>query len=93
MYCGAFYIFRSSGGVKIKILQYVFVNALWLTWDFGPFVNERTGIKVPSVSSQVQGDHEVCVHLMITMEKTRKFILNSFNCHDKVVWIRNNRWR
>jgi len=38
-----FYIFRSSGGLKIKILQHVFVNTLWLTWDIGPFVNEQTG--------------------------------------------------
>jgi hypothetical protein len=40
-YCGAFYIFRSSGGVKIKILQHLFVNTLWLTWDIGPFMNEQ----------------------------------------------------
>jgi hypothetical protein len=33
----------------------------------------------------VQGDQKVSVHLMITVQKTRKNILNSFSHHDNVV--------
>jgi hypothetical protein len=35
--------------------------------------------------SEVQGDQQVFVHLMITVQKTRKNILNSFTYHDNVV--------
>jgi hypothetical protein len=35
---------------------------------------------------------KVSVHLMITEQKKRKNILNSFDHHDIVVRIRNNRW-
>jgi hypothetical protein len=39
----------------------------------------------------IQDDQKVSVHL-ITIQKTRKNILNSFNHHDNVVRIRDNRW-
>jgi hypothetical protein len=43
----------------------------------------------------IQGDQKVSVHLMITVQKTRKNILYSFTItyHEKVVRIRDNRWR
>jgi hypothetical protein len=41
----------------------------------------------------IQGDQKVTVHLMITVQKTRKNILNSFNHHDNVARIRDIRWR
>jgi hypothetical protein len=42
----------------------------------------------------IQGDQKVSVHLMITVQKTRKNILNCLNTyHDNVVRIRDNRWR
>jgi hypothetical protein len=43
---------------------------------------------------EIQGDQQGSVHLMITVHKTRKNILNSFNhLHDNVVRIMDNRWR
>jgi hypothetical protein len=38
--------------------------------------NDMTILKTPL---KVQGDQDVSVHLMITVQKTRKNILNSFN--------------
>jgi hypothetical protein len=52
-----FHVFRLSGGLKIKILQHVFVNTLWPTWDVGPFVNEQTGNMPFISSSQVYSAH------------------------------------
>jgi hypothetical protein len=42
---------------------------------------------------KIQGDQKVSVHLMITVQKTRKNILNSFNHLPWLVRIRDNRWR
>jgi hypothetical protein len=39
-------------------------------------------LEVPAVGhlgAVIQGDQKVCVHLMITVQKTSKIILNSFN--------------
>jgi hypothetical protein len=41
----------------------------------------------------VQGDQKVSVHLMITVQKTRNNILNSFSHNDNVVRMKDNRWR
>jgi 6-pyruvoyl-tetrahydropterin synthase len=37
------------------------------------------GFKYVLVGTEIQGDQKVFVHLMITVQKTRKNILNSFN--------------
>jgi hypothetical protein len=44
-------------------------------------------------TGNVQGDQNVSVHLIITVQKTSKNILNSFNHRDNVVRIRDNIWR
>jgi hypothetical protein len=43
--------------------------------------------------SFIQGDQKVSVHLMITVQKTRKNISNRIIYHDNVVRIRDNRCR
>jgi hypothetical protein len=44
-------------------------------------------------NARIQDDQRVSVHLMITVKKTRKNIVNGFNHHVNVVRIRVNRWR
>jgi hypothetical protein len=46
----------------------------------------------PVLDMAVQGDQKLSVHLTITVKNTQN-ILNSFNHHDNVVRIRDNRWR
>jgi hypothetical protein len=41
----------------------------------------------------IQGYQKICVHLMITVQTTRKNTLVSITYHDNVVRIRDNRWR
>jgi hypothetical protein len=41
----------------------------------------------------IQGDHKVSVHLMITVQKTYRNILNSFTHHENLVRVRDNGWR
>jgi hypothetical protein len=45
------------------------------------------------VCMYVQSDQKVSVHPMITVQKTRKNILNNINHHDNVVSIRDNKYR
>jgi hypothetical protein len=64
-----------------------------------PFAFMARCFSLPRVSATadgelVQSNQKVSVHLMITVQKTRKHILNSFNhLHDNVARIRDNRWR
>jgi hypothetical protein len=45
------------------------------------------------IDAIIQGDQKVSVHLMITVQKTSKNILNSFNHLPWQHRIRDNRWR
>jgi hypothetical protein len=49
-------------------------------------------VKLLVTTIYVQGDQKVFVHVLFAVQKTSKNIINSFNHHDNVVRIRDNRW-
>jgi hypothetical protein len=80
--------------VSLVMLQ-TNVCAVWRLATLAQWMNKYAALYATQICIMcVQGDQKVSVHLMITVQKTRKNILNSsVTYHDDVVIIRDNRWR